>query len=174
MKVTAVETFDLNDMLAELLSVGCYVFHDAELENICENVSWTQEEANFYVGDKPEATDKLQEIVSLRTQGFYELDLVNSLIWKGISHYSDQWHTDDNENLDIQFLCYQTTLAEAEGGALEMQCFDGITRSYYPVMGDVAVINHRDHLLHRVGPLYSSKPRIVCNAAYRYKIQNAD
>jgi hypothetical protein len=89
-------------------------------------------------------------------------------VWSGIDHYSDQWHDDAREKMDIQFLCYQTTMTEQEGGALEMQCFDGITRQYFPRVGDVAVINHRNLLVHRVGPIRTNRARIVCNAAYRY------
>jgi len=168
MIIQAVEQFNLDDLQVDLLTIGCYVFHDPVLENICKNVTWHEESPGFCRGINTQATDILQSRIRYHTQDFFPLELINSYVWSGIDHYSDQWHDDAREKMDIQFLCYQTTMTEQEGGALEMQCFDGITRHYYPRIGDVAVINHRNLLVHRVGPIHTNRERIVCNAAYRY------
>jgi len=168
MIIGAADQFNLEDLQISLLTTGCYVFHDAMLENICQDVKWQQESPGFYRGCDTRACDILQSRVAYHTKDFFSLQLINSYVWSGIDHYSDQWHDDAREKMDIQFLCYQTTMTEQEGGALEMQCFDGITRQYFPRVGDVAVINHRNLLVHRVGPIRTDRARIVCNAAYRY------
>lgn len=168
MIIQAADQFNLEDMQISLLTIGCYVFHDPVLENICEDVVWQQESQGFNRGHDTRATDLLQSRIAHHTQGFFPLQLINSYVWSGIDDYSDKWHDDAREKMDIQFLCYQTTLTVEEGGALEMQCFDGITRQYFPRIGDVAVINHRNLLVHRVGKINTDRARIVCNAAYRY------
>lgn len=168
MIIQAVDQFDLNEMQTDLLTIGCYVFHDTDLENICPNVTWTERHPGYCIGDSPGTLDLLRDRISHYTKDFYKLEWMFGAIGSGVDFYADQWHDDAREKIDIQFLCYQTTLLPEEGGALEMQCFDGITRQYFPRIGDVAVMNHRNLLVHRVGPLYTKRRRIVCSSAYKY------
>lgn len=168
MRIQAADYFDLEEMQTNLLTIGCYIFHDRDLENICQDVKWIQVQPNFFCGEGDHVLDILQHKVQHYTQNFYKLDFISGNIGQGIDTYTDQWHDDAQENMDIQFLCYQSTLSNDDGGALEMQCFDGVTRSYLPCMGDVVVMNHRNLLVHRVNPLKNQCQRIVCNVSYRY------
>ena len=168
MIIQAVDEFNLEDLQVDLLTIGCYVFHDPVLENICQNVIWQAESPRFSRGTDIKAIEILQSRIAYHTQDFFPLELINSFVASGIDYYTDQWHDDAREKMDLQFLCYQTTLTMEDGGSLEMQCFDGITRQYFPRIGDVAVINHRNLLVHRVNPINNGCARIVCGVVYRY------
>jgi hypothetical protein len=168
MIIQAADQFNLEDLHVSLLTTGCYVFHDAMLENICQDVVWQAESPRFSRGCDTRACDILQSRVAYHTQDFFPLELIDSFVASGIDYYTDQWHNDAGEKMDLQFLCYQTTLSTEEGGSLEMQCFDGITRQYFPRVGDVVVINHKDLLVHRVNPIRNGCARIVCGVVYRY------
>lgn len=168
MRIQAVNQFDVTEMYTDLLTIGCYVFHDPVLENICHDVDWVEIQPDLFYSSTTHEVDILKERVQHHVQDFFKLNFVSGGMCRGVDGYVYNWHNDENEKIDIQFLCYQCTLDLEDGGTLEMQCFDGITRSYSPRMGDVMVMNHRNLLIHRVTPLKKGRTRMSCTASYKY------
>lgn len=171
MRIQAVDQFNIDEMYTDLLTLGYYVFHDAELENLCQDIQWIEIWPGLYHSSTLIELDILKKRIDHHTQDFLKLDFVMGGTCQGLDGKVCEWHDDANQKIDLQFLCYQCDLEPKDGGALEMQCFDGITRSYHPRMGDVMIMNHKNLLVHRVTPLTGDHARIACSASYKYALE---
>ena len=168
--ITADFNFDLQKMHECLLVYGYYCYHDDSLINIVskKDIIW-EDEVDGYASSECDASTKLFIETQLNQfKNLYpNLKLVNSGIYYGIEEGVGVWHTDARENITIQTLCYQEDFQIGEGGSLQIQCYDGIERHYYPRNGDVMIMNHTTDITHKIDKILVNKKRIVLNMVFQ-------
>jgi len=162
--------FDLQKMHEYLLIYGYYCYHDDDLRNIVskESIVW-EDEINGYAS--AECSSSTKYFVDTQVKKFKELypnlKLITSGIYYGIEEGVGVWHTDSREKMTIQALCYQEDFQIDEGGSLQIKCYDGIERHYYPKNGDVMIINHAIDITHKIDIILVNKKRIVLNMVFQ-------
>jgi uncharacterized lipoprotein YehR (DUF1307 family) len=159
--------FNLEKMHEGLMVYGYYCYHDDKLMNIVNktNVQWDDK---FGIRTCESATIVFKETQLHKFRELYpNLKLIRSTILYGIDKGADRWHTDAMEKLTIQALCYQEDFQVWDGGSLQIQCYDGIERQYYPKNGDVVIMNHTTDTVHRVDTILTDKKRVVLSMVFR-------
>lgn len=163
--ITANKEYNASKMHVELLTLGVYVFHDLEMKNLLDldNIVWHKETPEFAVARNNSAAYKFRDNQYFRFKEVYpDIILQEPVIYCGIDRGVKEWHDDASEHLSLQVLCYQEDFNYNDGGAIEIKCYDGIVRQYYPKNGDVLVINHMGtDTFHRVNEILSDKKRVT-------------
>lgn len=161
--------FNLEQMHEDLMVYGYYCYHDDVLMNIVDksNVQW-EDESNGYGISKCEEATKVFEQTQLHkfSELYPNLKLIRSVIYYGIDKGVGVWHTDAREHLSIQAMCYQEDFDIDEGGSLQIQCYDGVERHYYPKNGDVVIMNHTTDTVHKIDTILTDKKRVVLNMVF--------
>jgi hypothetical protein len=167
--ITAESEFNLEKMHESLMVYGCYCYHDDVLMNIVDKtgVQW-EDELNGYGISKCASATKVFEDTQLHkfSELYPNLKLIRSVIYYGIDKGVGVWHTDAREHLSIQAMCYQEDFELGEGGSLQIQCYDGIERHYYPKNGDVVIMNHETDTVHKIDTILVDKKRLVLNMVF--------
>lgn len=166
--IKASSEFNLEDMHSSLMLYGYYCYHDSRLEGIVpEDLHFEYVPSVFgQYGTSicEEATKVLVQTQLARySECFPELKVIRSLVYSGIDNGVGVWHTDHRENLRLQAMCYQSDLFEADGGSLQIKCYDGVERHYYPKNGDIVLTNHSPDVVHKIDTILTDKKRIVIN-----------
>ena len=159
--------FNLEKMHEGLMVYGYYCYHDNILMNIVNKTNG-QWDNKFGIRTCESATKVFLETQLHKFSELYpNLKLIRSTILCGIDKGADCWHTDAREKLTIQALCYQEDFEVREGGSLQIQCYDGIERHYYPKNGDVVIMNHTTDTVHRVDTILTNKKRVVLSILFK-------
>jgi hypothetical protein len=166
--IEANKEFNSADMHLELMIYGVYCYHDTILENIIpENIEWkhtVNRVGPYAVTDCPSASKILKDTQLHKYREYFpDLEFINSSTYYNVDNGVNIWHTDKRENIKIQAICYQTNFYTEDGGSLQIKCYDGIERHYYPKNGDVILMNHATDLVHRIDTILTDKKRIAIN-----------
>lgn len=160
--------FKSADMHLDLMIYGFYCYHDTILESIVpENIEWehTVNRVGPYAATIcPSASKILEETQLHKYKDYYpDLKVIRTITYYNVDDGAEVWHTDKRENITIQAICYQTNFYTEDGGSLQIKCYDGIERHYYPKNGDVILMNHATDIEHRVDTILTDKKRIAIN-----------
>lgn len=161
--------FNLEQMHEDLMVYGYYCYHDDALINIVDksDVKWEEELNGYGISKCDSATKRFEETQLHKFSELYpNLKLIRSVIYYGIDKGVGVWHTDAREHLSIQAMCYQEDFDIDEGGSLQIQCYDGVERHYYPKNGDVVIMNHTTDTVHKIDTILTNKKRVVLNMVF--------
>jgi hypothetical protein len=166
--IEANKEFNSEDMHLGLMLYGYYCYHDENLKNIVpENIEWNDEPSIFGTYGTAicdSASKILKETQFEKYKEYYpDLKLVSSSAYYNVDDGAGFWHTDARENMTIHAVCYQTDFRITDGGSLQIKCYDGIERHYYPKNGDVVIMNHSTELEHKVDKILTDKKRVAVN-----------
>lgn len=168
--IKADPNFDLQKMHEDLMVYGYYCYHDDALVNIVpkDDVIWEDEENGYGISKCEVATKRFEETQLDKFKDLYpNLKLIRSVIYYGIDKGVGVWHTDAREKLSIQAMCYQEDFELGEGGSLQIKCYDGVERHYYPKNGDVVIMNHETDTVHKIDTILVDKKRVVLNMVFQ-------
>lgn len=160
--------FDANKMSEDFFIKGIYCFNDSNLKSLVTKNNWIKqyEDTDFFGLLDNNATEKAEKIIFDNISEVFKVTVRRTTIFSGIDKISDIWHTDAEEKMFCQSLCYQEDLYPADGGAIRMKCLDGIERYFYPKNGSVIIINHFNTVEHMVDKILSNIKRIVINSIF--------
>ena len=166
--IKAEEQFNADEMHTSLLLYGFYCYHDPVLKNIVpEDIEWEYSDSVFGLYGTafcPAASNILIDTQLPKYKTYYpDIEVVRSIAYLNIDNGVGVWHNDNREDLVIQAMCYQSDFSESDGGSLQIKCYDGIERHYYPKNGDVVVMNHATETTHKIDKILTDKKRIVVN-----------
>lgn len=162
--------FSKENMLSSMMIYGFYCYHEESLKDLVpKNIEWKESFISydsFYGVSVCEKSSKkfFEKEFPKYQEIFPNLIFLESTIYCGLDRNVGDWHTD--EDLKMQVLCYQSDLNELDGGELQLKCYDGTERHYYPKNGDIIIMNHMQNLPHKVGKLLSDNKRTVINLVF--------
>lgn len=160
--------FNIQKMSEDFFVYGYYCFFDSNLMSLVKKNNWSRDpdSINFFVLEDSNACDIAKTIIHNYICNLFKLSVRYTVVFSGIDKTSDEWHTDNLENMFCQSLCYQEDLYEYDGGAIRLKCLDGVERFLYPKNGCVLIINHLASVEHKVDKIISNKKRIVINTLF--------
>lgn len=165
--VKAADSFDLSEMHSDLMIYGMHVYHEPLMKDLVDfdSTKWNLVEHQSYgISSCHSAAEKLKNIQMKQVFPLFpNLIPMQPFVYYGIDEGSRTWHNDSREKLGIQFFCYQEDFEPADGGSLQVRCYDGIERRYYPKNGDIVVMNHHTDIFHMVEQISGSKKRLAIN-----------
>ena len=160
------KNFNADDMHLSLMLYGYYCYHDSVLKDIVpNNIQWKHKPSEFgpYGVTICESASKILKETQLHKYKEYypDLKVASSTAYYNVDNGVGVWHTDKREKLTIQAMCYQTDFDVTDGGSLQIKCYDGIERHYYPKNGDVVLMNHVTETTHKIDKILTDKKRVV-------------
>jgi hypothetical protein len=164
--------FCQNKMCEDFYIKGVYCFHDDRLKSLVLESNWVKQyddDTNFFGLIDLNASSISEKIIFDNLSKVFDLKVRRTTIFCGIDKISDTWHTDMEEKMFCQTLCYQEDLYQDDGGAIRLKCLDGLERYFYPKNGSVIIINHNNNVEHKVDNILSKVKRIVINSIFDLK-----
>lgn len=167
-EIIADNSFCANKFCEDFFTKGVYSFYDANLKSLVTKNNWVQIDSgvNFFGLIDSDAKSKSEEIILKNLSEVFNLTIRKTSIFYGIDGYSDVWHTDEEEKMFCQSLCYQEDLLPKDGGILRLKCLDKVERYFHPKNGSVVIINHKNSIEHKVDKIVSDIKRIVINSVF--------
>jgi hypothetical protein len=169
--IEANNIFNAEEMHFGLMVYGFYCYHDKILESIVpKNIKWKHEPNEigpYGVANCFPATEILKTQLEKYKIIYPNLKFIYSNAYYNIDTGVNVWHTDKRENITLQVMCYQSDFDIEDGGSLQIKCYDGIERHYYPKNGDVVIMNHVKETEHKIDKILTDKKRIVINMVMR-------
>ena len=140
--------FSADSMNEHFFTKGVYSFYDDNLKSLVTENAWIKQhtDTNFYGLIDINATRKAEKIILSNITKVFNVRIRRTTIFCGIDKNSDTWHTDAEEKMFCQSLCYQEDLYQKDGGAIRLRCLDKTERYFYPKNGAVLILNHTNNV----------------------------